>query len=62
MDDDDFNGIVAGLEDAIAFSAGDASRGKAVAGPNVRAIRARTKLTQLQFAAAFGLPLGTVRD
>jgi putative transcriptional regulator len=30
--------------------------------PHVRAIRRSMKLTQEQFAARFGLPLGTVRD
>jgi putative transcriptional regulator len=30
--------------------------------PNVRALRERLSLTQEEFAARFGLPLGTVRD
>ena len=30
--------------------------------PNVRALRLGMKLTQEEFAARFGLPLGTVRD
>jgi putative transcriptional regulator len=30
--------------------------------PNVRAVRQGLKLTQEEFAARFGLPLGTVRD
>lgn len=30
--------------------------------PDVRAIRARLKLTQPAFAKRFGLPVGTVRD
>jgi putative transcriptional regulator len=30
--------------------------------PNVRRLRERLGMTQAQFAAAFGLPVGTVRD
>lgn len=62
MNDEDFNGIVAGLNDAIAFAAGDAARGRVVAPPDVKAIRRRARLTQGQFAAIYKLPLGTVRD
>lgn len=62
MDDKDFTGIVAGLNDAIAFAAGDAARGRVVAPPDVKAIRHRARLTQGQFAATYKLPLGTVRD
>jgi len=44
------------------------ARGESVPGavvhvpPDVRAIRARLKLTQPAFAERFGLPVGTVRD
>ena len=44
------------------------ARGEVVPGavlhtpPDVRAIRARLKLTQPAFAKRFGLPVGTVRD
>lgn len=62
MDDEDFDGIVAGLKDAIAFAAGDGTRGRVIAGPDVKAIRRRVKLTQGEFAATYKLPLGTVRD
>ncbi len=62
MDDQDFDGIVAGLGDAIAYRKGDTSRARLANGPDVKAIRERTKLTQDQFAVTFKLPLGTVRD
>jgi putative transcriptional regulator len=62
MKDDDFKGIMAGLEDAIAFVRGDPTRGRVAAGPNVKAIRAKTKLSQAKFAAKLRVPVGTVRD
>lgn len=57
-----FDKIAAGLEDAIAFADGDASRGSASAPVDVGAIRRKAKLTQAEFAVAFHLPIGTVRD
>jgi putative transcriptional regulator len=62
MDDEDFNGIVAGLGDAIAFAKGDASRARIVAGPDVKAIRKKINLTQSEFARTYRIPVGTVRD
>jgi putative transcriptional regulator len=62
MDDQDFDGIVAGLGDAIAYARGDTTRGRVAAGPDVRAIRQRINLTQAQFARTYRIPLGTVRD
>jgi putative transcriptional regulator len=62
MKDEDFQGLVRGLEDAIAFVKGDAARGRIAVGPDVRAIRQLTRKTQGQFAATFQLPIGTVRD
>jgi putative transcriptional regulator len=62
MNDRTFNGIVAGLEDAIAFIRDDTSRGRVAAGPDVKAIRAKTKLSQAGFAAKLRVPVGTVRD
>ena len=50
MKDEDFKGIVASLEDAIAFVRGDTSRGRVAAGPDVKAIRAKTRLSQAKFA------------
>lgn len=57
-----FDKISAGLEDAIAFARGDATRGRVAKPLDVRAIRAATKKTQQEFADAFQLPVGTVRD
>jgi putative transcriptional regulator len=57
-----FDKIAAGLEDAIAFAGGDASRGRARDPVDVKAIRAKTGKSQQAFAAAYGLPVGTVRD
>ena len=62
MKDEDFAGIAAGLADAIAFARGDATKGRVVAGPNVKAIRAKTKLSQAKFAEKLRVPVGTVRD
>lgn len=54
--------IAAGLEDAIAFSSGDASRGRAAEPTDVGAVRKAMAKTREAFAAAYKLPLGTVRD
>ncbi|WP_288937688.1 helix-turn-helix domain-containing protein [uncultured Sphingomonas sp.] len=62
MDTEDFNGIMAGLNDAIAYTKGDASRGRVVAGPDVRAIRSANNMTQTAFAKTFHFPVATVRD
>jgi hypothetical protein len=54
MKDEDFKGIVAGLEDAIAFVKGDHNRGRVAAGQpapakaGVKAIRATTGLSQAE--------------
>lgn len=57
-----FDKIAAGLEDAIAYVEGDASRGRVAAPLDVKAIRAATNKSQSEFANAFHLPLGTLRD
>lgn len=57
-----FDKISAGLEDAIAFAQGDASRGRVARAVDVKAIRTRTNQTQQEFAATYHLPIGTVRD
>ena len=57
-----FEQIAAGLKDAIAFAQGDATKGRVVAGPDVKAIRAKTKLSQEKFASKLRVPVGTVRD
>lgn len=61
MDDEDFNGIVAGLNDAVAYAKGDHSRGR-VANVDVKAVRAATKLSQAKFADAYQFKAATVRD
>ena len=57
-----FDQIAAGLADAIAFAQGDTSRARIAAGPDVKAIRAKTKLSQAKFANKLRVPVGTVRD
>ena len=57
-----YDKIAAGFEDAIAFAQGDASRGRIARPVNVKAIRERVRKTQAEFARAFRLPVGTVRD
>lgn len=58
--------IMDGLQDALAFARGDASRGKAqkVAVPtvNVRDARRRLSMSQTAFAATFGVSVATVRN
>ena len=41
-----FDKIAAGLADAIAYAEGDKSKGRVAAGAKVKAIRAKTKLSQ----------------
>ncbi len=57
-----FEKIAAGLADAIAYAEGDKSKGRIVAGPDVKAIRAKTKLSQAAFAAKLRVPAPTLRD
>lgn len=52
----------AALSDPDAQPASSAQLKKARRIPNVAEIRASLRLTQEEFAAQFGLPLGTVRD
>ncbi|HMS19987.1 MAG TPA: hypothetical protein PKC46_05510 [Sphingorhabdus sp.] len=56
-----FDKIAAGLADAIAFAQGDTSRGRVAAGPDVKAIRAKTKLSQAGSPPKMLEPVGTVR-
>jgi putative transcriptional regulator len=62
MKDNDFQGMMAGLEDAIAYAKGDASRTRSVPGTNVKAVREKTHKTQIQFSKAYHIPVGTLRD
>jgi putative transcriptional regulator len=57
-----FDKIAAGLADAIAFAEGDPVRGRVAAGPDVKAIRAKTKLSQAKFAEKLHIPVATLRD
>lgn len=57
-----FDKIAAGLTDAIAYAEGDNTKGRVAAGPDVKAIRTKTKLSQAKFAEKLRVPLGTIRD
>jgi putative transcriptional regulator len=55
--------LIEAAQEAAAMARGEALPGAVVhVPPDVRAIRARLKLTQPAFARRFGLSLGTVRD
>jgi putative transcriptional regulator len=61
-----FTAIADGLQDAIAYAQGDATRGKA-RGPDVPAVdvarlRGRLGLSQGEFARGFGVSVGTLRN
>lgn len=67
--DEDFNRVMAGLEEAKAIAAGTATAGsyrlRQVRVPevvDVKAIRARTGLSQVAFANRYGFSAGAVRD
>lgn len=64
--DDDFDRIMEGLEDAVAFVRGDADpaayRVHVPATVDVKALRKRLKLTQEAFALRFGFTAAAVRD
>ena len=64
MSDDTFHDIAAGLQDAIAHAKGeqDKGRGHQILPLNIPAIRAKLHMTQEQFADAFGVSVGTVRN
>lgn len=57
-----FKKIAGGLADAIAYAEGDKAKGRVAAGPDVKAIRAKTRLSQVKFADRLRVPVGTVRD
>jgi putative transcriptional regulator len=61
-----FQLIAAGLEDAIAYSKGDKARGHGKkirkSDVDVAALREKLKLSQDEFAMAFRVSLGTVRN
>lgn len=61
-----FKAIKAGMEDAIAHLSGEGGRGRLrrvrVPEVDVGTVRAKLRLSQQEFAAAFGVSLGTVRN
>jgi putative transcriptional regulator len=61
-----FDAIAAGLQDAIASARGKGGAGRirrvSVPDVDVSAVRAKLGLSQEDFAAAFGVSLGTVRN
>lgn len=57
-----FDKIAAGLNDAIAFAEGDGARGRIVAGPDIKAIRGKAKLSQAAFAEKLHISPATLRD
>ena len=61
-----YDAILEGLNDALAYAKGDKSKGVAhalpVGAPDVRAARQRLGLSQAEFAARFGIGVGTVRN
>lgn len=62
MSDEAFGQLMAGMQDARAFERGR-RRGFVVhSGQDIKAIRAKTKLTQPKFAEAFHLDVSALRD
>lgn len=62
MDNADFESMKRGLAQAKQFIEGE-REGFVVHEPvDIKAIRARTKMSQAKFARAYHLPIGTVKD
>ncbi|HYD07043.1 MAG TPA: helix-turn-helix domain-containing protein [Reyranella sp.] len=58
-----FEGIMAGLQDALADSRGErgrVTRAHRIAKVNVKAIRAKTGMSQAEFARTFRIPMPTL--
>jgi putative transcriptional regulator len=64
MEKDDFEKLMAGAQDALAYAEGDRSRGVAhsVSTVDVAAIRKKLDLSQAQFADTFGLEKSAVQE
>ena len=62
MKDDDFKGIMDGLEDALAYTNGDTSRGVAHLAIDIAAVRRSVGKSQAEFAKDYRIPVGTLRD
>ena len=60
---DFFNSIKQGLDEAIAYSAGQCPRAVVhkFSAVDVKAMRARLDMSQTEFAAAFGISVSTLR-
>jgi len=55
--------LLASAEEALAYAAGEKTEGFVLhRSVDVKAIRTKMALAQPEFAARFGLPLGTIRD
>lgn len=61
MDDEDFHGIIAGLNDVKAYYEGKRDGFAVHEAVDVKAVRAVTKLSQSRFAEVYHLPLPTVK-
>jgi putative transcriptional regulator len=61
-----FDSIMAGLQDALAYTKGDKTRGRATTFEardlDVGKVRGKVGLSQDEFARAFGVSLGTLRN
>lgn len=57
-----FDKIAAGLNDAIAYANGDASRAQVHEPVDVKAIRQANGMTQEAFAQTYGFTVGALRD
>lgn len=56
------DGIMAGLEEAVAYTSGKAVSGiRVTEAPDVRQIRKQLGMSQNEFSVAFGIPSGTVK-
>lgn len=65
MDKNIFENIKAGLEDAVAFTKGDKGRARVmhvIEDVDVRAVRKKTGMTQIQFSETFYIPLPTLKN
>jgi putative transcriptional regulator len=61
-----FDSIMAGLQDALAYTKGDKARGRAITldarDLDVGKVRGKVGLSQDEFARAFGVSIGTLRN
>ncbi|HET6941639.1 MAG TPA: helix-turn-helix domain-containing protein [Sphingomicrobium sp.] len=57
-----FDKIMAGIEDVTACARGDGTRANILRPIDIKALRAKRNMTQGEFARAYRLPIGTVRD